>query len=70
MSRYWSYLTNKQNQILAFETQTDLEKMKSDYDSLIKFNFFSQFEGYTKIFVSDKNPAENPIDNKLFELNF
>jgi hypothetical protein len=71
MTQYWSYLTNKQeNNFLTFESHTDIEKMKSDYAELVEFNFFNSFEGYSKIFISNKNPVDNPIETKLFELNF
>ncbi len=67
---YWSYLTNDANQILTFESHDDLNKMSSDYNELVAFGFFKQFEGFTKIIVSNKNPIENPLANKLFELDF
>ena len=71
MPRYWSYLTNnQQNEFLTFESHEDLDKMKLDYEQLITFEFFTQFEGFTKIFISNKSPTDNPIDDKLFELNF
>ena len=67
---YWSYLINDNNEVLTFETNKDINKMVSDYNELIGLKFFSQFVGYTKIFISNKNPQENPITNKLFELVF
>lgn len=69
MTQYWSYLTNKQNQLLTFESHCNLEKMKSDYDELTKCKFFNQFQGFTTIFVSDRNPTDKPIEGKLFELS-
>ncbi len=69
MTMYWSYLTNETNKLLTFESHADLNKMSSDYNELIAFGFFKQFQGYTQIFVSNKSPLENPETSKLFELN-
>ena len=66
---FWSYLTNNQeNKFLTFETCEYFDKMKLDYEELDNFDFFNQFEGFTKIFISTKNPTEQP--DKLFELTF
>lgn len=70
MSMYWSYLTNTKNDILTFETHKNFEKLVQDYKELVKCDFFSQFEIYDKIFISDKSPSDNPIEHKLFEINF
>ena len=68
---YWSYLTNNQEDIfLTFETHEYFDRMKFDYEQLNTFDFFNQFEGFTKIFVSSKNPTNNPCSDKLFEVNF
>ncbi len=69
MTMYWSYLIDENNNILTFESHDDLNKMSSDYNELIAFGFFKQFQGYTRIFVSNKSPLENPKTSKLFELN-
>lgn len=68
MSTYWSYLTNNKNETLTFESHGNLQKMISDYQELVKTDFFTQFAGFDKIVVSNKNSLENPLDNKLFEL--
>ena len=69
--RHWSYLTNNQENIfLTFETCEYFDKMKMNYKELDAFEFFHQFEGFTKIFISTKNPTDHPIDDKLFELTF
>jgi len=65
---YWSYLTNNKNETLTFESHGNLEKMISDYKELAKENFFKQFIGFNKIVISNKNAVQNPLDNKLFEL--
>jgi hypothetical protein len=65
---YWSYLTNNQNETLAFESHWDYDKMVRDYRKLAETNFFSQFEIYDQIFISNKNPVESPLSFKLFEL--
>ncbi len=69
MTTYWSYLTNNANELLTFESHNNLKKMSSDYNELIAFKFFTQFQGFTKIFVSNKSPSENPETSKLFELD-
>jgi hypothetical protein len=69
MSLYWSYLTNGKNEILTFESHDNYEKMVQDCAELANWNYFEQFVGFNRIFVSSKNPTENPIGNKLFELN-
>jgi hypothetical protein len=68
MSTYWSYLTNNKNEILTFESHENLQKMILDYKELVKTDFFTQFAGFNKIVVSNKNSLENPLANKLFEL--
>jgi hypothetical protein len=45
-------------------------KIKSDYEYLIRTNFFAQFEDFTKIFISDQSPNNNPTKNKIFEISF
>jgi hypothetical protein len=70
MTKYWSYLTNKNNEILALETSDNIDKMKSDYVELIKSNFFDQFSGFTKIFISSKNPVNKPSEFIQFEIAF
>ncbi len=65
---YWSYLTNDKNETLTFESHENLQKMISDYKELTKTDFFSQFVGFNKIIVSNKNAIENPLANKVFEL--
>lgn len=70
MTQYWSYLTNKKNELLTFESHSNFDKMKSDINELNKFEFFDQFKGFTKIFISSKNPIDNPLSENLYELNF
>jgi len=65
---YWSYLTNNKNETLTFESHGNLEKMISDYKELANANFFTQFIGFNKIVISNKNAVQNPLDNKLFEM--
>jgi hypothetical protein len=69
MTQYWSYLTNKKNELLTFESHFNLEKMKSDLIDLNKFEFFDQFKGFDKVFISSKNPIDNPLSEKLYEIN-
>lgn len=69
MTQYWSYLTNKKNELLTFESHSNIEKMKSDLNELNEFKFFDQFEGFNKIFISSKNPISNPLNEKLYEIN-
>ncbi len=68
MSMYWSYLTNNKNETLTFESHGNLQQMISDYRELAKANFFKQFEGFNKIVISNKNAIQNPLANKLFEM--
>lgn len=68
MSMYWSYLTNDKNETLTFESHGNFQKMISDYQELAKTDFFKQFMYFNKIFISNKNSVESPINHKLFEL--
>jgi hypothetical protein len=70
MTQYWSYLTNHQNELLTLESHFNLEKMICDIDELNKFKFFDQFEGFNKIFISSKNPVNNPLNEKLYEIKY
>lgn len=70
MTKYWSYLTNQKKEILALETSDNIDKMKNDYVELIKSNFFEQFNGFTKIFISSKNPVNKPSEFIEFEITF
>jgi hypothetical protein len=69
MEIYRSYLTNSNNDILAFETHSNFNKMIEDYNSLKANNFFSQFNDYDKIFISTKGPLEKPYTDKLYEIS-
>lgn len=70
MSKYWTYLTNNNGQLLTLEcyTQTNIERMKLDYIDLVSSNFFNQFSDFDKLFISDKSPENEPQKNKLFEM--
>jgi hypothetical protein len=67
---YWTYLLNsKTNNILTLESinlpiNNDLEKLKIGYMELINEGFFTSFEGYDMIFISEYNPDEEPIERK------
>jgi|LauGreDrversion4_2_1035121.scaffolds.fasta_scaffold2221781_1 hypothetical protein len=66
---YWTYLTNSKNELLTLESNNNLEKMIQGYHELVETEFFKQFDGFDKLFISDKNYLENPLTKKLFEIN-
>lgn len=62
---------NMTNEILTFEFNEDLNKLTNDYCDLVISNFFSSFtHDYDTIFISDLNPTQEPLNNKLFIIKF